>query len=110
MGSSSSYDKVHIDLANWPTLKTTKVCLKSPGKDPKASSAHSPGRSVPGLMRQTLQNTHILRERYRHDYLKLCIDYIYDLEVFISFSSSLLKLPIVKHALLTEILWMPILS
>ena len=31
-----------------------KVCLKSPGKDPKASSAHSPGRSVPGLMRQTL--------------------------------------------------------
>ena len=32
-----------------------KVCLKSPGKDPKASSAHPPGRSVPGLMRQTLQ-------------------------------------------------------
>ena len=35
---------------------TNKVCLKSPGKDPKASSAHSPGRSVPGLMRQTLRN------------------------------------------------------
>ena len=33
----------------------SKVCLKSPGKDPKASSAHSPGRSVPGLMRQTFQ-------------------------------------------------------
>ena len=42
-----------------PTLcggisSSNKVCLKSPGKDPKASSAHSPGRSVPGLMRQTL--------------------------------------------------------
>ena len=35
-------------------LSHTKICLKSPGTDPKASSAHSPGRSVPGLMRQTL--------------------------------------------------------
>jgi len=34
--------------------RTCKVCLKSPGKYPKASSAHSPGKSVPGLMRQTL--------------------------------------------------------
>ena len=43
---------------NFPTFsydEEGKVCLKNPGKDPKASSAHSPGRSVPGLMRQTLQ-------------------------------------------------------
>ena len=37
-----------------PIKNKPKVCLKSPGKDPKASSAHSLGRSVPGLMRQTL--------------------------------------------------------
>ena len=34
-----------------------KVCLKSPETDPKASSTHSHGRSVPGLMRQTLCST-----------------------------------------------------
>ena len=43
---------------------TTKVCLKSPGKDPKASSAHSPGRSVPGLMRQTLELSLNARQIY----------------------------------------------
>ena len=41
-------------LLHSPFPHTCKVCLKSPGKDPKASSAHSLGRSVPGLMRQTL--------------------------------------------------------
>ena len=38
----------------WVSEMENKLYLKSPGKDPKASSAHSPGRSVPGLMRQTL--------------------------------------------------------
>ena len=45
---------VFNDCINQLHDNKVKSVSKVLGKNPKASSAHSPGRSVPGLMRQTL--------------------------------------------------------
>ena len=51
--------RLEVEAHLFLTVLYTKVCLKSPGKDPKASSAHSPGRSVQGLMKQTLHPSYV---------------------------------------------------